>query len=122
MEMSKGVTLDEMIGRMPAGDQAEIGTRAAELIAQHMALREVRKAMGKTQTAVARKLGVQQAHIARTEARADMLISTLRGYVEALGGSLTLHLTLPDVGPVVLNGLGDLAPERKATARKRRAA
>jgi transcriptional regulator with XRE-family HTH domain len=119
---SKGVSLDEMIARMPKPDQREVERRADALIAEHMALRDVRKAMGKTQALVARKLGVKQAHIARTEQRADMLISTLRGYVEALGGELTLNVKLPRIGMIQLSGLRDLMPAKKLPQRKTAAA
>ncbi|MFC7738573.1 hypothetical protein ACFQX4_22835 [Roseomonas sp. GCM10028921] len=39
-----------------------------------------------------------------------MLLSTLRGYVEALGGRVTLNVQMPGLPPVELEGLGDLAP------------
>lgn len=118
MSKTKGVTLDEMISRMPPEDKRQVEERAAVLIAQHMALRDVRKAMGKTQTAVARQLGIKQENVARIEQRGDMLLSTLRGYVEALGGRVTLNVQMPGLPPVELEGLGDLAPEPKRAARK----
>ena len=114
MSKAKGVSLDEMIAQMPLDDQREVEERAAVLIAQHMALRDVRKAMGKTQVAVARQLGIKQENVARIEQRGDMLLSTLRGYVEALGGRVTLNVQMPGLPPVELEGLGDLAPAQKA--------
>lgn len=121
MSKAKGVTLDEMIAQMPPEDQREVEERAAVLIAQHMALRDVRKAMGKTQAAVAKQLGIKQENVARIEQRSDMLLSTLRGYVEALGGRVTLNVQMPGLPPVELEGLGDLAPEMKAPTKAGRA-
>ncbi len=112
------VTLDEMIARMPPEDQREVEKRAAVLIAQHMALREVRKAMGKTQATVAKALGIKQENVARIEARGDMLLSTLRGYVQALGGDVHLTVELKGLPPVRLEGLGDLAPPATRKGRK----
>lgn len=42
------------------------------------------------------------------EKRSDLMISTLRGYVEALGGKLSLQVEFPGHRPVHLQGLGDL--------------
>ena len=110
---AKGVTLDEMMARLPPDERKEIERRAAILIAQEMALRDVRKAMGKTQAAVARTLGIKQENVARIEARSDMLLSTLRNYVRALGGDVHLTVELKGLPPVRLEGLGDLAPAPK---------
>ncbi len=41
----------------------------------------------------------------RLEQRSDLLISTLRGYVEAMGGRLSLIAEFPNQDPVVLAGL-----------------
>ena len=43
----------------------------------------------------------------RIEKRSDLYISTLRSYVEGVGGKLTLVVELPDQPPVILAGLGD---------------
>lgn len=110
---AKGVTLDEMMARLPPDEREEIERRAAILIAQEMALRDVRKAMGKTQAAVARTLGIKQENVARIEARSDMLLSTLRNNVCALGGDVHLTVELKGLPPVRLEGLGDLAPAPK---------
>ena len=58
-----------------------------------------------TQTALARNMGVAQATIAQLEQRNDIHVSTLRKYVEALGGTLSIIADIP--GPVLLTGLGD---------------
>ena len=41
------------------------------------------------------------------EKRGDLMLSTLRGYVEAMGGTLSLTVAFPDRAPVSLEGFGD---------------
>ena len=55
-----------------------------------IALTEARETQGLTQQQVASKLGVSQANISRIEHEEDLYLSTLREYVEALGGELQL--------------------------------
>ena len=59
------------------------------------ALRDVRRARGVSQTALAAALKVKQPHIAQFERQDDMHLSTLRRYVEALGGTLELVVRFP---------------------------
>jgi DNA-binding XRE family transcriptional regulator len=51
-------------------------------------LKQVRELLGKTQVEVAEALEVSQGQVSETERREDYLLSTLRRYVEALGGTL----------------------------------
>ena len=60
-----------------------------------------------TQTALALNMGVTQATIAQLEQRNDIHVSTLRKYVEALGGTLSIIADMPGKEPVPLTGLGD---------------
>jgi DNA-binding XRE family transcriptional regulator len=53
-----------------------------------MNLQELRKAAGVTQADLAAKTGMAQADVSRSESREDHRLSTLRRYVEALGGEL----------------------------------
>lgn len=57
-------------------------------------LRSVRELAGKTQGEVAEALNTVQSGISRIEARADVKLSTLRSYVEALGGRLDVIATI----------------------------
>jgi hypothetical protein len=100
--------LSEKIADLPAARRRKVEARAAELIAEEMSLRELRKAMGKTQAKVAADLGVGQDSVARYEHRTDMLLSTLRGYVHKVGGTLELTATFPNRAPVRITGLGTL--------------
>jgi len=65
----------------------------AELLEMNMA--ELRKSLGRTQVAVAKKARVAQSEVSATESRADHLLSSLRRYVKALGGDLEVFATFP---------------------------
>ena len=102
------VSLDEMMAELPP-ERRRIEERAAELIAEEMTLCELRKALQLTQASVARELGISQDAISRLERRSDLLLSTLRRTVEAMGGNLTLIARFPDRPPVELSGIADRA-------------
>lgn len=110
-------TLDDVIASLPQAERDKIAARARELIAEEMSLQELRKAMRKTQVAVAKRLKVGQDAVSKLETRADMYISTLRGYVKALGGELELVATFPDRPPVRLEVLGSVSRRRKERQR-----
>ena len=99
------VTLRTMMANLDPERRRKIEDRAAELIAEEMTLRELRKARQLTQVSVARELGISQDGVSRLEQRTDLLLSTLRRTVEAMGGSLSLIATFPDRPPVELSGI-----------------
>ena len=68
----------------------------------------LRRARKQTQARVAEKLRINQENVPRLEQRSDLLISTLSGYVAAMGGKLTLVVEFPDRPPVALTGLAAL--------------
>lgn len=69
--------------------------RAVQIVAE-MSLAEARKARGKSQVAVADALGVAQPNVSQIENRPDAMVSTLRQYIEALGGTLEIRARFPD--------------------------
>lgn len=81
-----------------------IASRAAALTADEQTLQDLRRAQGMTQAAMAEALGIGQDGVSRLEQRRDMRLSTLRGYVEALGGRLSIVAEFPGEAPVVLSG------------------
>ena len=83
-------TLDEVIAGLPADQQRDMATAAARLIEDEMTLRDLRKAHELTQTRMAEALHISQDGVSRIEKRSDFLLSTLRSYVEAMGGQLRL--------------------------------
>lgn len=97
-----------------------IEARAAQLIAQEMTLQSLRKARKRTQVQLAKKLGVTQDSVSRMEQRSDLLLSTLRKTVEAMGGHLSLVAEFPDQPPVVLSGIGEYDTDEKLRKRRPR--
>jgi hypothetical protein len=59
-------------------------------------LRELRMIAGKAQADVATFLRIKQPSVSKVENQTDMYVSTLRAYVEAIGGSLELIVRLPE--------------------------
>ena len=108
-----GKSLDEVMATLPGGRRRQIEMRAEELIAEEMTLRELRKAVGKTQAQLARRLGKPQAVISRMEAQSDMLLSTLDKVVKGLGGRIRVVAELPGRPPVELSLSGDPGPPRR---------
>ncbi len=107
-----------MKGLSPA-KRKKAEARAAELNAEEMTLRELRHARKLTQVKMAKTLGVTQDSISRLEKRSDLLLSTLRKTIEAMGGSLSLVAEFPDRSPVVLAGIAEEYPRLKPAGRRR---
>ena len=80
--------LTDVMAELPAERRARVESRAEALIAEETTLRDLRRVRELTQERMAELLGVGQDNISRLEGRADMLLSTLRSYVAAMGGSL----------------------------------
>jgi hypothetical protein len=100
------VSLDQILRALPEDRRQRIEARTAELIADELNLRELRRLRKLTQARLSKKLKIGQEGVSRIEKRSDLYISTLRSYVEGVGGKLTLVVELPDQPPVILSGLG----------------
>ncbi|ADY67933.1 helix-turn-helix domain-containing protein [Agrobacterium vitis] len=84
---------------------------ATKAILEEMALHELRQAREKTQQDVARALHVKQPAVAKLEQRADIYVSNLRRYIEALGGTLEITAKFPDAS-VSIKNFSELATEK----------
>ncbi len=102
-----GRTLEEVMSALPEARRKRIERRGEELLQEYLTLRELRKAREMTQEALADRLNVKQENISRLEKRTDMMLSTLRGYVEAMGGELDITVSFPGKKPVSLSGIGE---------------
>jgi len=107
------VSLEEILQGLPEERRRRIEQRTAELIAEELRLRELRNLRKLTQARLSKKLKIGQEGVSRIEKRTDLYLSTLRSYVEGVGGKLSLVVEFPYRAPVVLAGLG----EDTATAR-----
>ena len=97
--------VDDIIRKLSPTLRKKVEARAAQLIAEEMTLRELRHARKLTQVRIAKTLGITQDSVSRLEKRTDLLLSTLRKTVEAMGGSLSLVAEFPDRAPVILSGI-----------------
>ncbi len=108
-------TLTKRLDKLPPARRKKVEERARELVAEEMSLQDLRKARKQTQVRVAKELGINQENVSRIEKRSDLLLSTLSGYVEAMGGKLSLVAEFPDRPPVALTGIATLEEEKPAT-------
>ncbi len=91
----------------------KVEARTAQLVAEEMTLQGLRRARKLTQVRMAKRLGISQDGISKLEKRSDLLLSTLRKTVEAMGGKLSLVAEFPDRDPVVLFGVAEDKPHPK---------
>lgn len=85
----------DLKNRMSPAARARVDARVREALAA-MPLAEIRKAIGLTQAELAERIEQNQGSVSKIENAADMYLTTLRKYVEALGGEL--HLTAKFAG------------------------
>lgn len=111
-----GTTLKQKLGTLPTKRQRRVKARASQLAAEELSLQDLRKALDQTQTGVARILKVGQDTVSRYERQSDMLLSTLRSYIAAMGGELSLVAEFPKRPPIKIRALGDLSPSEKRVA------
>jgi DNA-binding XRE family transcriptional regulator len=91
--------LADKVGADPVRRQEiETYTRAMRDV---LALAELRARKGVTQKELAESIGVSQANISRIEHEEDLYLSTLRGYLAALGAELEVNAVFPE-GKVTL--------------------
>jgi hypothetical protein len=100
--------LEDFIASLPRDEQQAIQEEAERLIAEEMTLRELRKARARSQQKVGRALHINQAAVSKLERRADMYVSTLRSYIEAMGGELDIIARFPDHTPVRITQFQEL--------------
>jgi hypothetical protein len=118
-----GRPLTQVISTLPP--RRRIEKRHQELKQEVEGLRELREIAGKAQIDVAAALKIKQPSVSKIEKQADMHLSTLRGYVEAIGGELELVVRLPERPVARLYRLGDAlgctsrSPQRGARSRRR---
>ena len=93
--------LEQILADLPEQRLVAVEARAGNLAT----LKDLRQAVEQTQQDLAATLGVGKDAISRIEKRSDMLLSTLRRYVEAMGGTLELVAQFPNRPPVVINHL-----------------
>src|SRR5271165_4591944 len=114
--MKTSVPYENIFAKFSPARQRRIKKRAAELIAEELTLRELRRAKQITQEEVAQRLRGRQVYVSRLERRADMKLSTLRDYIRALGGDLQLMVTFPRDGLIKLQDIGTTSARKRRNA------
>lgn len=93
----------------PAAQKA--AAKKTQQMLKEMPLQELRQAHQMSQVRLAELLSTKQANVSRIERRTDMYISTLRSYIEAMGGELDIVARFPD-GDVHINQFEDIDPPK----------
>ena len=107
--MSGHRPFQELTEGFTANRRRRVETRKRELLAE-MPLHELRQALAMTQQGLADRLQVNQPAIAKLEKRTDLYISSLRSYIEAVGGQLRIVASFP-TGDVVITNFSSVSPE-----------
>lgn len=81
--------------KMPMSAQ-KIAVQKTQQMLKEMPLQELRQAHQMSQERLAELLSTKQANVSRIERRTDMYISTLRSYIEAMGGELDIVARFPN--------------------------
>lgn len=102
------VTLKEILDSMTPKQRAQVDRRFKELVNEVESLKELRRLSAKSQSKIAKKLKISQPAVSKIEKQTDMYLSTLRGYVEAIGGELEVIVRLPNRAPVKVRSLEDV--------------
>jgi transcriptional regulator with XRE-family HTH domain len=86
--------------------------KTKKMLKEIMALKELRHALHLSQQKLADTLSVDQANISQIENRTDMFISTLRSYIQAMGGELDIIARFPQ-GEVHISQFEDIENNNK---------
>ena len=102
----------ELRARMSPEAQAAAEAEAQRL-GKEMDLAEVRRALKLSQEEIGQTLQIKQGAVAKIEKRADMYVSTLRRFIEAMGGELGIVARFPD-HTVKIKNFADLNEKERA--------
>lgn len=91
-----GTPLKDVMKDISPERQKRIQEKANEYIKEYETLQDLRKGLQLTQTDLAETLCVKQVSVSNLEKRPDMLLSTLKNYVEAMGCELEIFIKTPD--------------------------
>ena len=107
-------TLEQKLRGLTPARRRKIENRVTALIDEEKSLQDLRRA----QKRMAEVLGIGQDSVSRLEQRSDLLISTLRSYVEAMGGRLSIVAEFPNHEPVILTGIAGIdSPNQERNSR-----
>lgn len=96
--------------------RALVKARAAKEL-EEMPLQELRRARELSQVRLAEILQVAQSEISKIEHRTDLYVSTVRSYVEAMGGELEIVARFPDGNAVRVTQFRELQDDEEESSR-----
>ena len=114
-----GRNLNEIIAELPTERQSAIESRYQKSKQEVESLRALRQIAGKAQAEIASALNIKQPSVSKIEKQTDMYLSTLRSYVEAVGGELELTVKLPAHPLLRLQSLADIGMIGTTNAKRR---
>lgn len=100
-----------LVDKLPAESQERVKQLTQEML-RDVALQELRQARRLTQQQLAESLHINQASVSKMESQSDMYVSTLRRFLEAMGGELHIIASFPD-GEFLINLFEDLDSEEE---------
>jgi transcriptional regulator with XRE-family HTH domain len=100
----------ELVADFDPETRARVDARVRETVAR-LRLADIREAIGQTQLVMAAKLKLGQASVSKIESATDMYLSTLRRYIEALGGELVISAKFPEGTVIPIDSLSS-APKK----------
>jgi plasmid maintenance system antidote protein VapI len=92
---SMAKSFDQLVKRTTSKRTRERAARRTKELLGELLLGELRKAAGKSQGELARKLDIRQPSLSKLEQQSDMQISTLQRIITALGGELEVFARFP---------------------------
>lgn len=102
----------DLVETMPAERRVRVD-RIAQELREEMDLTQLRTARRLSQAALGEILHVEQPAVAKIEKRTDMYVSTLRRFIEAMGGELEITARFPD-HDVRIKNFSDLGGNRSS--------
>ena len=94
--MGRTVSSDVIFKSLSPESKKRVKAKIKKEIEEIKSLQEIRKQIGVTQNDMAKSLKIKQKNVSSLESRSDMLVSTLKGYVEAMGCELEIFVKKPD--------------------------
>jgi DNA-binding XRE family transcriptional regulator len=103
------------IRRKLSPEQEEETRRYVKAVVESVKLNQLREARKLTQANLACLLGVNQGSVSKMEKRTDMYISTLRSFIQAMGGELQIRAVFPE-GEVAIEQFRDAGDSEETEA------
>jgi Helix-turn-helix domain len=120
MKKSKFLPAKAFLDKLSSTQRSKAKVHAKTIIASELGLAGLRQTGNLTQSTIGTRLKISQDQVSRLEKRTDILLSTLKKYVSALGGNVHIMVELPGRPPIKLADLTKMADfENRRTPKTR---